>query len=161
MDTHKPRREDDLSNLESRLSGWRPGSEGLDADAMLYAAGVAAGSSKLGGLGGTALLCGVLMLLALGLGAWGWNEHAERLALAGRIRGSAPSPIVAPVNAVVVPEEPSYTPMPGDYFSLRRQLEQDPIGLLALAQPVVPQSPGPPPPAPPVLKAGQIDGFLK
>jgi hypothetical protein len=159
MDTYKPRHEDDLNDLERRLSGWRPGAEGLAADAMLFAAGLAAGSSKRGRLWETAL-CGVLAALAVGLGAWGLTERAERLALAGRVREPAPSPSVSPPNTVVAPQQPSYTPMPEDYFSLRRQLEQDPNAWLALAQPVGPQAPGPPPPAPAILRAGQLDVLL-
>ena len=43
MDAHTPRHEDDLSEFERHLAGWQPSSDGLDADAMLFAAGQAAG----------------------------------------------------------------------------------------------------------------------
>jgi hypothetical protein len=159
MDTHKPRCEDDLNDLERRLSGWRPDAEGLDADAMLFAAGLAAASSRRGSFWGTAL-CGVLALLAVGLGAWGLTERAERLALVSRVGEPARSPSVSPANPAVVPQGPAYTPSPGDYFSLRRQMEQDPSGLLAPAQPEGVQAPRPPQPATAILRAGELDTLL-
>ena len=39
MDAQTPRHEDDLSDFERHLAGWQPASDGLDADAMLFAAG--------------------------------------------------------------------------------------------------------------------------
>src|SRR5439155_10166786 len=77
MDIHTPNHQDDLSDVERRLSGWRPRVEGLDADAMLFAAGLAAGRrgrvvfvvSALGGL---------LAIVAAGLGVWALSERSER-----------------------------------------------------------------------------------
>src|SRR5437764_15312701 len=85
-------REEDLSAVERRLAGWRPGPAGLDADAMLFAAGRAAG--RRGRLPALAL-CGVLAVAAVGLGAWALTERAERLAIAGRLREQPPTPIPA------------------------------------------------------------------
>jgi hypothetical protein len=159
MDADTPRREDDLSEVERRLAGWRPGAEGLDADAMLFAAGLAAGRRGWGRLLGPAL-CGLLAALAAGLGAWGLSERAERQALAGRLRERAPKPGAPPATAVAVVPAPSYEPSPGDYLSLRRRMEQDPGGWLAPPQPAGPQALGPPPPEPAVLRLGQRDGLF-
>ena len=41
VDTHRPGDEDNLSDFERRLARWRPDSSGLDADAMMFAAGAA------------------------------------------------------------------------------------------------------------------------
>ncbi len=85
MVTHAPDNDDALSDLERRLTGWRPDSAGLDADAMLFAAGLAAGRQRRGRLLGPSL-CGLLAALAAGLGAWGLTERAERQELATRLR---------------------------------------------------------------------------
>lgn len=155
MDKHLPHHQDDLSDLEHRLSSWRPDDLGVNADAMLFAAGLAAGRSERGRLLGLGL-GGLLAVLALGLGAWGWLERAERQALANCLRERTPS---SATFVVVLPASP-YTPSPGDYFSLRRQMEQDPSRWLASLQPTGPQTPGPPPPEPAILRAGQRDGPL-
>ncbi len=42
MDALTPNHEDDLSEFERLLAGWQPSSDGLNADAMLFAAGQAA-----------------------------------------------------------------------------------------------------------------------
>jgi hypothetical protein len=145
MDAHPSRREDDLSALERRLAGWRPGAEGLDADAMLFAAGLAAGRRGRGRLLAAAL-CGLLTALAAGLGAWGLSERAERQILASRLQ-QAPAPRPSPTTGSGAPPE-TYEPSPADYLSLRRRLEQDPDGWLAAGQTPGPQALGPPPPAP-------------
>jgi hypothetical protein len=159
MDPNTPRREDDLSDVERRLTGWRPRAEGLDADAMLFAAGLAAGRRGRGRLLLPAL-CGLLAALAAGLGAWGLDEHAERQALAARLRQRAPTPGVPPAAHVAVAPKPSYEPSPTDYLSLRRRMEQDPGGWLAPPEPAGPKAPGPPPPEPPVFRLGQRDGLF-
>ena len=62
MDSHSPN-PDDLSEIERRLSVWRPNAEGLNRDAMLYAAGLAAGKAERGRLLWPAL-CGFLAVFA-------------------------------------------------------------------------------------------------
>jgi len=159
MDAHTPRHEDDLSAVERRLAGWRPRAEGLDADAMLFAAGLAAGRRGWGRLLVPAL-CGLLAALATGLGAWGLSERAEREAMASRLRQHAPTPGAPPATAVALLPEPSYTPSPDDYFHLRQRVLQDPGRWLAFSEPAGPPAPGPPPPGPAILRAGQRDGLL-
>jgi hypothetical protein len=156
MDADTPRRKDDLSEVERRLAGWRPGAEGLDADAMLFAAGLAAGRRGWGRFLGPGL-CVLLTALAVGLGAWGLSEHAERQALANRLRERAPAPGGPPAAAVAAIPEPAEEPSPGDYLSLRRRMEQDPAGWLASPQSAGPAALGAPPPGPAVLRLGQGD----
>ena len=78
MDAHTPRHEDELSDFERHLAGWQPAPGGLDADAMLFAAGQAAGQRGRGRLLGPAL-CVLFAVQGAGLGAWGLSERAERL----------------------------------------------------------------------------------
>jgi hypothetical protein len=146
--------------VERRLTGWRPGAEGLDADAMLFAAGLAAGRSGRGRLLWPAL-CVVLAVQAAGLGVWGLAERAECQALAERLRDRTPTPGTPPATDVaVVPETPDEA-SPADYLSTRRRLEQDPNGWLASLQPAGPQDPGPPPPEPALLTPRQRDGLFE
>jgi hypothetical protein len=159
MDANLPRPEDDLSDCERRLAGWHPASAGLDADAMLFAAGRAAGRRGPARLLWPAL-CVLLAAQAAGLGAWGLSERAECQALASRLRELAPAPGVPPATAVAHLPEPSYMPSPDDYFHLRRQVEQDPSRWLASLQPAGPQVPGPPPPEPAIFTPRQHDGLL-
>jgi hypothetical protein len=120
MDAHSPRDKDDLNDVERRLAGWRPAAAGLDADAMLFAAGQAAAPRGRGRLLWPAL-CAVLTIQAAVLGAWGLSERAERQLLASRLREQVPSGKLPPADMVA-----SYTPSPNDYFHLRRQAEEDP-----------------------------------
>ena len=159
MDTNIPHNPNDLSDLERRLSSWRPGAAGLDADAMLFAAGLAAGRARRGRLNGP-VLCGLLAALAFGLGAWGLSERAERQTLTALLRERGPSSQPLPVTVVAVFSEPGYTPAPGDYFSLRRQMEQDPDRWLASLEPSGGQAPAPPPAAPAILTPRQRDDLL-
>ena len=157
MDAHPPRREDDLSDVERRLAGWRPAPGGPDADAMLFAAGLAAGRRGRGRVLWPAA-CALLAVLAAGLGGWGASERAGRVALAGRPPGPAPAPDAPPATAVAVaPPESSYTPSPDDYYHLRRRAEQD-LGRW-LDSPPTAVAPGAPPPAPAILRAGQRDSL--
>jgi hypothetical protein len=159
MDQQSPRHEDDLSDVERRLAGWHPASAGLDADAMLFAAGQAAGRRGRGRLLWPAL-CAFLAVQAAGLGAWGLSERAERRALASRLRERAPAPSAPPATDVAVPPEPSYTPSPDDYFHLRRRAEQNLTRGPASLPPAAAQALAPPPPEPAILRAGQRDGLL-
>jgi hypothetical protein len=155
MDADSPRREDDLSDFERSLSGLQPGAEGLDADAMLFAAGLAAGRGGRGRLVWPAL-CLMLVAVAAGFGAWGLSERSERLALADALKERAPAP--APIREVPSHPEPSYTPSSSDYLSLRQMLEQDP-DRWPTSRPSNPQ--GPPEPEPVIPAAGQRDRLLE
>jgi hypothetical protein len=158
MDTH-PYNQDDLSATERRLSGWRPGAQGLDAGAMLFAAGLAAGRRGRSWLLWPAS-CLVLVGLAVGLGVWGLSERAERRALASQLREPAPAPSTPPATSVAMVAESSNLPPPEGYFHLRRQAEQDLGRWLGSLQSAGPQTVGPPPPQPAILRAGQWNGLV-
>jgi hypothetical protein len=149
MDTD-PLRPDDLSELERRLSGWRPASAGLDADAMLFAAGQAAARRGPARLVWPALTLS-LVALATALGAWGASERSERLALAEQLRRPAtepadPSPPAVPWTGPTADELP-----PDSLLAARRALEQGldawPPRRLVPTRPALPEAP--------VLEMGQ------
>ena len=159
MDPHPPSREDDLSECERRLAAWQRAAGNLDADAMLFAAGCAAGRRGRLRLVWPAL-CALLVVQAMGLGVWGLSERAERVALAGRLQERAPAPNVPQAPAVAQLPAPRYTPSPDDYFQLRRRLEQDSGRWPASALAVRAQTIARPAPGPAILRAGQHDGLL-
>ena len=158
MDAKTPRHEDDLSDFERHLAGWQPASDGLSADAMLFAAGQAAGRRGRSQLLWP-MLCALLTVQAAGLGVWGLSERAERQALASRLSDRAPTHSAPPAPVFVV-RESSYEPPPGDYLSTRRQMEQDKDGWLASRQPAGLQALGPSPPPPAILTPRQRDGLF-
>jgi len=152
MDPLPPSRKGDVSDCERRLADWQPAAGNLDADAMLFAAGCAAGRRK-----GVPLLwpvlCALLAAQAAGFGLWGLSERAERVALAGRLHEHAPASNTPRAPAVAESSEPRYAPSSDDYFHLRRRLERDPGRWLASARTVGSQTTEPPAPA--ILRAGQ------
>lgn len=155
MDAHPPRREDDLSEFERRLAGWRPAPGEAGTDAVLYAAGFAAGRGR--GRWLWPAVCGLLLVQVIGLGAWGLTERAERLALAARLREPVPDSVVPlPPDGA----EPSYPPPPDGYFLLRQRMEQDPNRWLASPPPTGVKADGPPPPQPAILRGGQRDVLI-
>jgi hypothetical protein len=124
MDTHS-HRPDDLKDLEQRLSSWRPAADGLDPDAMLFAAGRASARPGPARLVWPALTA-LLSVLSVVLGLWLTAERSERQALARQLREHQSVPVheppAAPV-ADVVPTE-SDEPAPDSYFVSHRALEQ-------------------------------------
>jgi hypothetical protein len=150
MDAHPPRR-DDVNDLEARLGSWRPDADGLGADAMLFAAGQAAARRACPGPLWPAL-CGLLAVLAGGLGVWGMAEHSQREALTEMLNRRLPA---ARQPAHVVPDEPApaYVPAPDAYLSLRRMLDQDQARWPGPSGPAEAQVSAPPP-QPRVLQAG-------
>lgn len=159
MDPHPPRHEADLRDIERRLAGWQPAPGTPGADAMLFAAGLAAGRRGRGRLLWPAL-CALLAVQAAGLVVWGLSERAERQALANQLRERLPGRSVPATTFVAIVPEPTYTPSPDDYFHLLRRAEQDPGRWLASLPPAAPPALGPPPPQPVILRAGQRDGLL-
>ena len=159
MDAHTPHREDDLSELERYLAAWQPVSDGLSADAMLFAAGQAAGRRGRSQLLWP-VLCALLTAQAAGLGVWGLSERAERQVLASRLSERAPTHSASPAPVVVV-RESSYEPSPSDYLSTRRLMEQDPNGWLASVQPAGSKANVPSPPRPSILTPRQRDGLFE
>ena len=156
MHTH-PDFPDDLSELERRLSACQPAPEGLDADAMLFAAGRAAGPHRVRFV--WPALTGFLAVLALVMAVWATPERAERLALARHLRQLSPAPS-EPVSTPTVPSEPPTAdePTADNWLTSRRALEQ---GLEAWPPQAIetPTTPGPIPTVP-VLMVGQRDALL-
>jgi hypothetical protein len=139
--------DNDLSDLEKRLSDWQPSSAGLSADAMLLAAGRAS-APRPGRWLWPALAA--LGLLNLGLAGWLMVERSERLALAEQLQKlPSAAPAVAPPESLPAIEEPQ----PGSYLSVRRLLEQ---GREPWPEPPAPGAPGPPPTT---LHVWQRDGL--
>jgi hypothetical protein len=173
MDTNSDRPEE-LSALERRLSAWQPNSEGLDTDAMLFAAGRASvrpGPARFAWPVLTALLTGVSVVLGL----WLTNERDERLILAAQLKERQFAPSVNPApppDADTVPSEAlpgralaerterSDEPSPDSYLVSRRALEK---GLDAWPSRIEVRG-GPPDSSltePPVLRLGQRDALLE
>jgi hypothetical protein len=125
METQPPRPED-VKGLERRLSTWAPSAEGLDADALLFAAGRA--SARPGPLryvwpALTAGLTGLSIVLALELVV----EHSERLSLARQLRQQSPAPAAAPSplsdnDSAESPNDQEVAP--DSYFASHRALEK-------------------------------------
>src|SRR5579872_1055799 len=114
MDTN-PDCPDDLSALEARLSGWEPSAAGLDADAMLFAAGRAAARPGAARYVWPALAC-CASLVAAALGVWLGAERTERQALAQQLRRQDPAPRSpsGPALEVQPPETPAVEAPPRD-----------------------------------------------
>ncbi len=154
MDAQNPHA-DDLSAIERRLAGWQPAGEGLDADAMLFAAGRASVRPGIGRFAWPAL-AGALAVVAAILGVWLASERSERLALVQQLRRQVPSPAPVPTPPAFSPVE---QPAPSAYLTLRQRLDRglDPWSESALTKAGSP--PAHPGPAPPVLKAWRTDAI--
>jgi hypothetical protein len=159
VDAHTPNHEDDLNECERCLARWRPAADGLDADAMLFAAGLAAGRRGSSRWFWPAL-CALLAVQTAGLGWWGLGERAERRTLASLLRQSTPAVVEPPAARREAVPPPPYTPTAGDYVSLRRLIEQDPNRWLASPPSAAAQAPEPPPPEPAILRSHQREGLL-
>ena len=112
MDTNP----DDLNDLERRLLAFRPAVEGLDADAMLFAAGRAA--IPRGFVWPS--LATLLAVLTVSLAVWATAERHERLSLDRQLRElSAPRSEPTPVNS----PEPLTVDEPDGWITAHRALE--------------------------------------
>jgi hypothetical protein len=159
MDKRLPYHQDDLSDIERRLSAWRPNTEGLDVDAVLFAAGIAAGRQ-----GRSRLWPAVFALLIVpmvGLGAWAVSERSGRLALSMELAKHGPS-----ANAAQQSENPSgeysrYTPSPNDYLHQRRRAEQDASYYVASVTLTRPDVVDPESRPTTILRAGQWSDLLE
>jgi hypothetical protein len=139
---------DDLNDLERRLGQWRPAEAGLDADAMLFAAGRAAGKPRLLRLA----LAGCLAALVVALSGWAW-ERAERRSLAEQLRRRPPGVS----GSAVPPEAAAYDePGPSSFLTAHRALEH---GLDAWPPLPIPP-PSAPSPSPPPLEVGRRGALL-
>ncbi len=175
MDSNS-KRQDDLSDVERRLSSWRPQTEGLSRDAMLYAAGLAAGRTGHGQrLWPT--ICAALAVAAVAVGAWGLNERHECQLLLGQLdnlrdRAQASTSLearsVSEGGTAIGPPQSSlayasgflHSPSAENYLVLRKKIEQDPGQWLASRESIGPTSLGPAPPEPRILRASQYEALL-
>jgi hypothetical protein len=147
------RHADDLTDLEKRLSGWRPAAEGLNAAAMLFAAGRASAAGRRRLLWPAATVCVAMVALALGVGLA--RERSESRKLAAQLERREPAGgIVAPgfesgPSALFQDELPS-----DSYLRVRRLLERDADAWPAevTSQPDKPTGPPAPPPRVPRLR---------
>ena len=154
--------EDHLNEFEQRISAWRPTTEGLESDAMLYQAGLTAGRNTRGRSFWPSL-CLALATACAGLGAWGLVERAEHQAL---IREGEASTELLKRQMIAKRNMPhdaetvsvSYVPAHNDYFQLRRQAEQDLGRWLASVQ-TIGVHPIKQPSSPDILRAGELDRF--
>jgi hypothetical protein len=163
MDAHSDRSED-LDALERRLSAWEPSSEGLDADAVLFAAGRASVRPKPTRFAWPALTV-LMTALSVVLGLSLADERNERLALTLRLQERPPAPAVNPSPlpaANIAPEEPlrSDELPPDSYLVSRRALEKGldawPIRAVVSAGTTAPSVSNPP-----ILRLGQRDALLE
>jgi hypothetical protein len=136
--------DNDLNDLEQRLTAWQPTTAGLNHDAMLFAAGRASARSAVGRMAWP-ILSATLALIVAGQGAWLAAERAERLALARQLQPRDPEP-APPASS------PAPAPLPPDsYLALRRSLEQDVVAWAP--RPAAASPPDLDSPSPPVLHA--------
>jgi hypothetical protein len=113
---------DNLNELERRLSDWKPTPDGLNVDAMLFAAGRASAGNVKARLTWP-LVSGGLALLTVFLGVRLAAERSERLALLQELHLRFAD--TSPVSPTTSPAPKSETP-PNAYLVLRREWEQRP-----------------------------------
>jgi hypothetical protein len=154
---HTPREPKELNEVERLLSNIRPSSDGLHTDAMLFAAGLAAGKGRKAPPV-YPVLCGVLMLTVAGLACWGLAERNELMQIARNQPQNDRSPSVAVVRELE-PAKSIYEPSAEDYLSLRREMEADPNRFLVAQAAVISQPADAPPPPARILTAGQRSGI--
>jgi hypothetical protein len=119
MDTNSAH-SDDLNKLERQLAAWQPAPAGLDADAMLFAAGRASvRTGKAWSVWPIVSGCLALAVAVLGIGLTA--ERSERLALLAQLQQRPPQ------AAPGISETPAPEPLPPDaYLVLLREWEQRP-----------------------------------
>jgi len=145
---------DDLNELERRLANWTPTPQGLNTDAMLFAAGRASAPGSKTRLvwpmvsGGLAV---VIVFLGIRLSA----ERAERLALLQELDFRLANTPVAPDD--VTPRH-LYEPGATAYIVLRRDWEQQPVEWPLNSRVQAEEPPGPIVPEVNILRAWQPHG---
>ncbi len=159
MDQH-PHRPDELSELERRLSAWAPADAGLNADAVLFAAGRASARPGLSRFVWPALTT-CMTLLALVLGVCLIAERSERLDLARQLRPqpSVPAPPAPSLDVDRVERPSPDEPPPDSYLASHRALEKG-LDAWPIQAVVRVETSGPLRPSPAVLQAGHRDVLL-
>ena len=158
----KSNRQDDLTDIERRLSTWRPNSDGLSREAMLFAAGVADGRARRGRWLWP-MLCVGLAVTTVALGTWAFGEHSELQLLLSRRERVDERPLrssTLSIEAPAVARELAAVASSNSYFSLRKQFEQNPGHWLASWESTGPNPLGPAPPEAAILRASQYDVLL-
>jgi hypothetical protein len=123
MDIDKPHldHENDLTDLERRLSAWQPATGGLDRDRMLFDAGRAAARAE-GRSRYWRLATVALVLVTVTLGELLVHERSQRLALEmARPVRRGPAELSPP--SLLLTQTPAVEPLaPNSYFVLTAQL---------------------------------------
>jgi hypothetical protein len=158
MDAQLPRDQNDLSEIERRLAAWQPKSDGLRSDAMLFAAGFAAGRRGPSRL--WQAVCALLLVQVVGLAVWLSSERSQRLALASQSGQGVSVPTDATRSASVNQSPFVYVPLPNDYLHQRRRWEQDENYHLAMSIPPRPGDVEQEFPQAAILRAGQWSALL-
>lgn len=149
---------DDLSRLERCLSAWQPAEAGLNADAVLFAAGRASvRPSPTRFVWPT--LTAIAAVLAIVLGVRLVHEQSERLALAQQIQRVTAKASISPSLDTDTEPRPQGEMSPDSLFVSHRLLEN---GLDAWPPQVVARAESPLPAVqdPPVLRVGRLDVLL-
>jgi len=156
-------RPDDLSEMERQLAAWAPATDGLDTDAMLFAAGRASVRPSPARFFWP-VIASCLAVLSVILGVWLVAERSERLTLARQLELQAPATVPPPASAVSPTVSPLDPPtaedrQPDSLLAARQALEDglDAWPTIAVGG-AVPS--GPPSPEPPVLQVGSRDVLL-
>jgi len=143
-------RQDDLTPLERQLTACRPDIAGLDADAMLFAAGQAAAMRAAGRRWAwPAVTCG-FAVVSIALAAALVGERSERLALAARVERQNTAVVSQPRQSTPEPSPPS----PDSYIAARHWIEDGPEYAVVRSDPHPPPSP---PDDTPILRAWSTD----
>lgn len=159
MDAHTPDF-NNLTDLERRLTGWRPDAAGLTPDAMLFAAGRASARPGPGRFVWPAIAA-CMTLIAVSLGGWLRVERTERLALAQVLRNPGTS-VGGPAATPIAPEPLASPekPLPDSYLAVTRLIRQDPDAWLAQERTAAGPA-GRPPANPSVLRAWPRSGSVE
>lgn len=112
---------DDLSPLERRLSAWQPTEAGLDADALLFAAGRASARPGPERFVWPALTA-IASLLVIVLGVRLTAERSERLALVQQLQQLAAKASPSPSLDIDSPEASPDIEPPSDSFLVSHRL---------------------------------------
>jgi hypothetical protein len=122
--------QDDLTPLEQRLAECHPAATGLDADAMLFAAGRAAAMRAAGPRWPWPAATCCFAVLSLALTAALVGEHSERRALAARLDRLA---VLAMSQPGQIPDLSA--PAPDSYLAARRSIESGTVESFARSDP--------------------------
>jgi hypothetical protein len=146
---------DDLRDLEHRLAGWQPTCTGLDADAMLFAAGQASRRGLVKGSLTWPSLALTMTCLCLALTTWLMAERAERRQLECLLVQLSRQPTPSSDSPI-----PAIQGQPGEnYVTIRNRVLEEGFDAPASARHETVDPPVQPVHSAPVFHAGQRDGM--